>query len=135
MGGDFVLLAAAETFQKEVEAARTRPGDGQFEFNGTLIAVGIGVAIGAILFVAAYVHHRRKQRKEGHEGNRVSKSRSQTSKPVESAAEKAEEGDGDSERQRIRKRRRRRDHRPRNPTLNETGGLPPLRPDDELPKF
>jgi hypothetical protein len=26
-------------------------------------------------------------------------------------------------------RRRRRDHRPRNPTLAETGGLPPIRPD------
>ena len=35
-----------------------------------------------------------------------------------------------------RKRRRRRDHRPRNPTLAETGGLPPLRPEqppDPLP--
>ena len=133
MGGDLVLLAAAETFQREVEAARTRSG--QFEFNGVIIAVTVGVVIGAMLFVAAYLHHRRKQRKEGREGNRVSKSRSQTSKPVESAAGRAEEGNGDSERQRIRKRRRRRDHRPRNPTLNETGGLPPLRPDDELPKF
>jgi hypothetical protein len=26
-------------------------------------------------------------------------------------------------------RRRRREHRPRNPTLSETGGLPPIRPD------
>jgi FtsZ-interacting cell division protein ZipA len=35
-----------------------------------------------------------------------------------------------------RKRRRRREHRPRNPTLAETGGLPPLRsehPQDPLP--
>jgi len=30
---------------------------------------------------------------------------------------------------RRRRRRRRRDHRPRNPTLAETGGLPPLRAD------
>ncbi len=28
---------------------------------------------------------------------------------------------------RERKRRRRREHRPRNPTLAETGGLPPIR--------
>ena len=27
-------------------------------------------------------------------------------------------------------RRRRREHRPRNPTLAETGGLPPIRPED-----
>lgn len=35
-----------------------------------------------------------------------------------------------------RKRRRRREHRPRNPTLAETGGLPPMRseqPQDPLP--
>jgi hypothetical protein len=35
-----------------------------------------------------------------------------------------------------RKRRRRREHRPRNPTLAETGGLPPARserPSDPLP--
>jgi len=31
------------------------------------------------------------------------------------------------------RRRRRREHRPRNPTLAETGGLPPLRPDDSPP--
>ena len=29
-----------------------------------------------------------------------------------------------------RKRRRRRERRPRNPTLAETGGLPPVRPDE-----
>ena len=37
--------------------------------------------------------------------------------------------------ERRRKRRRRRDHRPRNPSLDKTGGLPPPRPDDQLPKF
>jgi hypothetical protein len=31
--------------------------------------------------------------------------------------------------QRRKRRRRRRDHRPRNPTLAETGGLPPIRRD------
>lgn len=30
------------------------------------------------------------------------------------------------------RRRRRRDHRPRNPTLAETGGLPPVRSDEPL---
>lgn len=31
------------------------------------------------------------------------------------------------------RRRRRREHRPRNPTLSETGGLPPVRGADEPP--
>ncbi len=30
-------------------------------------------------------------------------------------------------------RRRRREHRPRNPTLAQTGGLPPPRPDNQAP--
>lgn len=34
---------------------------------------------------------------------------------------------GASAQQRHKRRRRRREHRPRNPTLAETGGLPPLR--------
>jgi hypothetical protein len=33
----------------------------------------------------------------------------------------------------VRRRRRRRGHRPRNPTLSETGGLPPKRPLDTPP--
>jgi hypothetical protein len=40
----------------------------------------------------------------------------------------------DSERRRYRKKRRRRSHPeflPRNPTLQETGGLPPLRPEEK----
>ena len=44
--------------------------------------------------------------------------------------------DGTTEKRYRRKRRRRREHRPRNPTLAETGGLPPLRterPSDPLP--
>src|ERR1041384_8169943 len=32
-----------------------------------------------------------------------------------------------------RRRLRRREHRPRNPTLAEAGGLPPVRPDDVRP--
>ena len=46
------------------------------------------------------------------------------------------ESETSSERRYRRKRRRRREHRPRNPTLAETGGLPPLRsehPPDPLP--
>ena len=46
------------------------------------------------------------------------------------------ESEQDNERRYRKKRRRRREHRPRNPTLAETGGLPPLRterPIDPLP--
>ena len=39
------------------------------------------------------------------------------------------------ERVKRRRRRRRRAHRPRNATLNETGGLPPTRSDDQAPPY
>ena len=39
-----------------------------------------------------------------------------------------------SEKSSGRRRRRRRHHRPRNPTLAETGGLPPMRGDDQQPQ-
>jgi hypothetical protein len=47
---------------------------------------------------------------------------------------RAEPEEEDSERRRYRKKRRRRSHPemlPRNPTLQETGGLPPLRPEEK----
>jgi hypothetical protein len=47
-----------------------------------------------------------------------------------------DEGSKDGHRRHRRRRRRRRDgsRDHRNPTLQETGGLPPPRPDDQLPK-
>ena len=57
----------------------------------------------------------------------------------QSAQESAPAGNGadavNGESKRRRRRRRRREHRPRNPTLAETGGLPPIRteqPPDRL---
>lgn len=53
-----------------------------------------------------------------------------------SSLESDSESDGGNGKHYRRKRRRRREHRPRNPTLAETGGLPPLRseqPQDPLP--
>lgn len=47
--------------------------------------------------------------------------------------------DSDSDHHHKRRRRKRRRLRsselPRNPTLQQTGGLPPLRPEGELPKY
>jgi hypothetical protein len=48
---------------------------------------------------------------------------------VDEEDEEDEDEDGDEPRKK-RRRRRRREHRPRNPTLAETGGLPPVRTED-----
>ena len=50
-----------------------------------------------------------------------------------SAEEDFEELDDGTIRKKKRHKRRRRDHRTRNPTLAEAGGLPPMRPEDAPP--
>lgn len=74
----------------------------------------------------SHSHHRRHR-------HRHHRSENQIDSPA--LAEDTEPEETDEKRYR-RKRRRRREHRPRNPTLAETGGLPPLRtepPPDPLP--
>lgn len=74
--------------------------------------------VGAVLFAALYVWARyfRKSRKRVAGGEKVYRS--------DSDADDSEAGDV---RRRYKRRVRRRDHRVRNPTLAETGGLPPTR--------
>jgi hypothetical protein len=109
------LLAAAGAFDPLKEAAQ---GDG-FNRRDVLIAVSVGVGIGVLLFIWAYFRYRKTDDDEGGHDS---------SEPAEPAE------NGDSGRRRRRKRRRRREHRPRNPSLQQTGGLPPPRPDDQLPR-
>jgi hypothetical protein len=126
MWGDIVVfLAAAERFEREVAAVRKGV---QFGAHEIPIALFVGVAIGVVLFGWAYLRFRKKRRKEESERNKVSPSKAIKRAEIDSES-------GEPERRRRRKRRRRRDHRPRNPTLDKTGGLPAPRPDDDLPKF
>ena len=85
------------------------------------------VTLGVVIW-AAYI------RKPAHKQSRHYHYPSNEPASANSNAEsEPDEGSGRSYR---RKRRRRREHRPRNPTLAETGGLPPLRseqPQDPLP--
>jgi hypothetical protein len=94
-----------------------------------LVLLGAVAWVTVMLFVWA-VYFRKKPRRHSHHHRHHSGAE-------ESAPVSVEESDvGESGRRYRRKRRRRRDHRPRNPTLAETGGLPPLRtqpPQDPLP--
>lgn len=118
----FSLLAAADTFEQQVkEVTQT----GRFDTRDALTAISIGAAIGVLLFVWAYFRYRKKEE--------VETRRSESGRERQRA--EPQPGDGETERRRVRKRRRRRDHRPRNPSLQQTGGLPPPRPDDQLPKY
>ena len=91
-----------------------------YSMRELLLLGGMIFVLAAALFLFAYLT-RKKQAVIG---------------PANSRAIYRSEPDDDepeSERRRYRKKRRRRHHPellPRNPTLQETGGLPPLRPEE-----
>ena len=76
-----------------------------------------------VLVWAAFLRKKRRRRRAHHHSHHESSNSAQT---VE-APEEPEELPPPEERRRSRRSRRR--HRPRNPTLAETGGLPPIRPE------
>jgi hypothetical protein len=122
---DFFILAAT-TFNEQVKAETH--GE-RFNSRDVLMALTIAMAVGFCIVVWVYFHYRKKRDRQDKE--RLN--RKIVSSPPRADSDSTESGSG--ERRRIRKRRRRRDHRPRNPSLHQTGGLPPHRPDDELPKY
>jgi hypothetical protein len=84
-----------------------------------MFVVVIALAVGVLLFLWVYLRHRSKaDRADGRELSRFKSSRGER------------ESRGSSGR-----RRRRRSHRKRNPSLDQTGGLPPPRPEGDLPKY
>jgi hypothetical protein len=83
----------------------------------------LAIALGLALVIAIVILT--MQRDGGPKQSRHRRSaRLSTAKPVAPGEE------GASRKKRRRHKRRRRDHRKRNPTLSETGGLPPKKEDD-----
>lgn len=127
------LLASAEV-------DLLKPGQGAFQktsqlvFADVLLIVGAGVILMALLVLwALYLRKKRRHRRHHkHHHHRSSQAAARDSEPVEESVETEpeEEMDGESARphRHHRRRVRRRSHRGRNPTLAETGGLPPMRP-------
>lgn len=90
-----------------------------------LLVGGVALALAAIIFVVAAVTRRqRKHRPRARHGPEILR---HTEEHFQEADEKAARAMEDEQEQRQRRKRRRRDHRPRNPTLSEAGGLPPAR--------
>jgi hypothetical protein len=84
-----------------------------------LLLGGMILALAGTLFLYAYITRKKRRVTLGLAGSR--------------AIYRAEPEEEDSERRRHRKKRRKSSHPellPRNPTLQETGGLPPLRPEE-----
>jgi type VI protein secretion system component VasK len=94
----------------------------RFATSELLLLGAIALVVLAVLIWAVYFRKRRRRRiraSHHHSGShRESTPSAQQDAPARVEPHK-----------RHRRRKRRRDHRPRNPTLAETGGLPPLRTD------
>ncbi len=102
-----------------------------------LLALLGAVALVTALLVIWAVYFRKSPRRHSHSRYRDSHHR-HSHEPSNSSLGSQEEADSEAsnDKRYRRKRRRRREHRPRNPTLAETGGLPPIRaerPPDSLP--
>lgn len=134
-----LLLLASSVTQEEILESSHRQSFRLDPTDTVLVLGAIVVVVGLLFFWAFYVrkrpdtkhgsprllgsehshrhhhHHRRRHHRHHHQPQ------DQQSGGQESR---------DPERVRVRKRRRRHpDHYPRNPTLGETGGLPPLKPE------
>ena len=119
-----MFLAAG--FEEKVKEDLTRGRD--ISTRDLLIGLTVALVIGFAIALWMYLRARKRTDREDQE--RIRQMMRGHSDGQGDSLEKLPDG-----RHRRRKRRRRRDHRPRNPPLSETGGLPPPRPDDQLPKY
>ena len=91
-------------------------GDGFLDaFKGPLLILAVALGLALVIAIVIFATHRDGGAKQSRHGRSA---RLTTAKP------KAPGEEGDRRKKRRRHKRRRRDHRKRNPTLSETGGLP-----------
>ena len=112
------LFALADPFEPALPEAQPGVVFG-LSLRDMLLILGAAAVLALILFLWVYLT--RKGRR-GHSAARPS-----------NAIYRAEKGAGDPASRRVKVRRKRRGHPdnyPRNPTLGETGGLPPVRSED-----
>jgi ABC-type nickel/cobalt efflux system permease component RcnA len=123
-------LAMLAALPPDAGLGQQAPGSGQ-DFLIVLIAcAALGLVIlGAMTLWLQSRKHRRHRHRSGHHRPEAAAARGPAAPDEEdesgTAAETSEHSHG--------RRRRRRAHRGRNPTLAETGGLPPPRPDGQVP--
>ena len=95
---------------------------------GLVLVAAASCLVGLLAVLGTVLYYTRRQRRRPHHHHHHRPHREEsgnTSSNQTSPTAEAQSG----ERERLRRRRRRRNHRPRNPTLAETGGLPPVRKD------
>lgn len=128
MSRSFVLLAQLEGLNPLNPTAPVGKSTGLL-FKDVLVIVGTGLVLALLLILWArhYVKNRKRHHRH-HHLERVAEA-PVTAAEVKKNNEEEEETGGQLDGRHRRRRRHRRDHRPRNPTLAETGGLPPAKPE------
>lgn len=101
-----------------------------------LILLGFIAAVVGILVLTVYlVIHFRKNRKAERDRQIRGEHLAPYRRDRDGSAPDDDEVPESGRSGRRRVRRRRRDHRPRNPSRAESGGLPPIRPEDSAPSI
>ena len=120
-----LILFAAQTtadLQQQLPAQKPSKLFG-LSMRDILLLLGLLAIIAIGLYLFAYLTRRKHRRHLSRSGQDMWRS--------ERRAQREKEKESGRTRVRIRKKRREHpDFRPRNPTLGETGGLPPVRPDE-----
>lgn len=93
-----------------------------------MVTVGLVVLIASMALVW-YLYKRRPKKKRSKEAQRVFRG----SEAGEEIQDEVAEAESQESRRRYKYRWKRRKHRSRNPTLSETGGLPPPRSENSSP--
>ena len=114
-----ILLADEETDAVFAAWRFTNPATRE----GIIIFGALGLVTLLVLIWAIYFRKRRRRRRSHHH------SQQHSSGPAESPTAPAEDSAPPPPQSRHKRRRLRHRSRSRNPTLAETGGLPPLRPE------
>ena len=127
----FLLLAQA------VQPLSPKPlGSGANQIFGDLfwvIAAALGVGLILLIWAKYLRRSNRKNRRHSRPGIVSNSLKTLPATDTETEAEDDSEEESGEGSERRRRRRRKRGHRPRNPTLAETGGLPPVRPPESRP--
>ncbi len=105
-----MLMAVDLPFGKTVVAGKSTA----VALRGVIPVLGAGLLIFLLLVLwAKFIRKKRDRSRESHPA-------------LASTAKSDDDENGHGHHQHRRRRKRRREHRPRNPTLAETGGLPPV---------
>jgi hypothetical protein len=120
---NLVALLAAVEIDEYLKQRATEPGL-QRSTHESIFLFGVLLTLALALFIWAYFLRRKRHRLHARRKHSPPLSQYNAGKVVTVLQ---------GGRRRRKRYRRRREHRPRNPTLAETGGLPPIRSEDQPP--